>query len=1453
MIKLFSLCVLLCLTLPAYAASLLAITSAANVPELVSGAHRFLKAQPSDQIIIRSTDQWKQLSRHEQASLLSNADIVFAAGVFGEPVARLQAALDAGEIRSFVALHSDRSLVLQSHIMGRRLLNNDADLDALMGHPSLDQSPMEWMTQHVAKHRNAQEWLQARLFWLGRDSYNMEGLFYHLSHLATQKQVDEATRFLPHLISPIRVVYQGETTDYRTFDMSVKPRWVVVMDYETGDRQGDKSVNEAMCTAIEQRDSSLGCLSLLASWGDASVAALEWLTEHDSSLAAIISLQSFVMGGSTGREQASQLLSQLNVPVIAALRLNDMSEQAWRLSEEGLPWDSVHYRVAMPELQGIGQSIIVAAKGAERVDQQTGAALAVITPIKGQIDILARRVERWSYLQQTANADKKIAIIYYNHPPGRHNIGADNLNVPESLFGILSSLKAAGYQTGELPENAEALLDLLQEQGVNLPEDGEALRTMTTKVATVSPDQYSTWFSSLPESLQNEMQYGPLGYLHSAFKQAQQLENSETGRQMMRRVISDLKHAVEGADHKGRERVLSLLNQLEAIYETPELTDKVWHSAKEHIDAIVEQQIEGIRGWGAPPGNVMVSGGQLVLPGLQFGNVFIGPQPPRGWELNEELLHANLSFPPPHQYLAFYQWLQKEFKADALVHVGRHSTYEFLPRHRVGMSPEDYPAAIVDDLPSVYPYIVDGVGEGIQAKRRGQAIMVDHLTPPLDSTELYDQLLALRQLIESYEAAPDTAVAMRQRAIAEIRALVAQLHLEDELTASMAGELTVRGLTHFDEVDDTLLVHEVGHYLTGLQESFMPLGLHRFGQAWSAEAVDTMLASMGQQSSLADNVRTQLRASPAAEMSALLAGLSGEFIEPGKGNDPIRTPEVLPTGRNFFALDGSLIPTKLGYQVGVTLAQKANQQEGIAHTDQDADSIVLWASDVVRDEGALIAFGLDRLGIKPVWNSRGIVKGLARVDLNAASNNPDRSPRIRHDIVFTTSGLFRDLYGAQIIWLEQAVLMALDASANTIRSQYPALDYALTTALAPLGDLQQPGDDPLSRNRLAARWVRDAQAALNQGMPVEQAAVQATYRIFGTAPGAYGAGINRLVERSGAWQGRQELASTYLLRMGHVYGRNLQGKAKQSLFKQRLQTVGQTYLGRASNLYGLIDNNDAFDYLGGLNLAVETFSGQIPKGFVLSHADSQNIQVEPLQVALLSELRGRFLNPQWIEPLMQEGYAGARTMGSEFIEYLWGWQVTSPDLIKSWAWDEVKRVYIDDGLELELDTFLSQGQNVHVKSNMLAVMLVAAHKEFWQADQETITQLANEFTDLVLENGLPGSGHTSPSHPMFGWLESYVEPASYQKLQALLTKAQTELAPQPQASVNIASRITEVDINTTEAQKDAKNPQTSQTEDHAITESDALYFGLFAATLLMLWGYWRGSHSGMPKPTSRRD
>jgi len=252
--------------------------------------------------------------------------------------------------------------------------------------------------------------------------------------------------------------------------------------------------------------------------------------------------------------------------------------------------------------------------------------------------------------------------------------------------------------------------------------------------------------------------------------------------------------------------------------------------------------------------------------------------------------------------------------------------------------------------------------------------------------------------------------------------------------------------------------------------------------------------------------------------------------------------------------------------------------------------------------------------------------------------------------------------------------MALDASADEIRQNHPALSLALNSALSPLGKEQNAGKESLEINHVAAQWVRDAQAALQQGVSAKEAGRNATYRLFGDAPGTYGAGVNRLVERSGSWEERSEIADVYIRRMGHAYGANVQGEPQKALFKQRLNTVGNTYLGRSSNLYGLLDNNDTFDYLGGLSLAVETVKGTVPDNYILAHEDNNNISIEPLSTALLSELRGRFLNPQWLKPLMDEGYAGARTMGSEFFEYLWGWQVTNPDVVKSWVWDEVKSV-----------------------------------------------------------------------------------------------------------------------------------------------------------------------------------
>jgi len=1448
----------------AVANSVLGIVSPRNSADVLGGAHEFIKRYPGHEVVLRTTDQWVDLSAVQQQQLLDAADVVFAGGVFGEAATVLLKPLNDGLLSTFIAVHSDRRLVQHSRLNGKRLLN-PADIPLLMEDPEIggDLPLSEWVNTQLQRYPQHRSWLMSRIFWSNRDEHNVHHLFAHLLSL-TGAMVDVGS---PRLQPSLRLLVGGREQAVDSFsdeNLNAYERWVVILDYENGNRPGDRALHQKLCRRLN--DSNVGCLRALAKWGEASVESIKLLSQYRHKFAAMVSVQNFVIGAGEGREAVNDLLLDLNVPILKAIRLTDMTEDEWRLSEEGIRWDSVHYRVAMPELQAIGQPQVVAAMSKPSFDEKTGLKVSLSQTISAQVELLDRRLLSWLELQRKPNADKKIGIIYYNHPPGRHNIGADNLNVPASLFHLLKRLEREGYDTGVLPQTEEALLDQLQERGVNLPENNVALQKMSEKITRVSADQYRQWFERLPLGLQQEMRDGPLGYLQSQLQKAVTLENRDLGKKLVRRVVEDLRHIVEGAEHPAQERVLKLLVQLEQSYQQAlsSEAERDWQSAYDYVNAIANSGIEGLGGWGELPGNVMVHKQQLLLPGIQFGNVFVGPQPPRGWELNEELLHANLSFPPPHQYMAFYQWLRHDFQADALVHLGRHSTYEFLPRHRVGLGSEDYSLALLDDLPSVYPYIVDGVGEGIQAKRRGLAVMVDHLTPPLESTELYDELLQLRQLVESYEAAPEAAGAMRRRAINAIKEKVEALNLRDELVASMAGELEARGYTQYEQVDDELLVHEVGHYLTKLQEDFMPLGLHKFGVDWSEQSVETMVRSMqqgididaGDEERVMERWRHQLRQSPAEEMKALLNGLNGGYIAPGKGNDPIRTPEVLPTGKNFYALDGSLIPSRLGYDVGVELARQARAERKVTRPEAknseqgdesgQSDAIVLWASDVVRDEGAMIAFGLDMLGLKPVWSSRGIVKRLERLDVTSMIENG--AARVRRDTVYTTSGLFRDLYGRHLVLLEKAVLMALDGSSDLIRDKYPALTYALDQTLAPLGKEQQPGQESLEINLVAARWVLDARKALQQGVPSAEAGPQAAYRIFGDAPGTYGAGVNRMVERSGNWTERSEIAAVYLRRMGHAYGAQLQGDPVQSVFSQRLSTVGNTYLGRSSNLYGLIDNNDAFDYLGGLSLAVETVKGKAPENFVLFHPDATNISMEPLEVALLSELRGRFLNPQWLEPLMEEGYAGARTMGSEFMEYLWGWQVTNPDVIKSWVWDEVKSVYVDDSLELGLDEFLRQGHNAHVKANMLAILLVAAEKDFWQASDTELQAIAQEFAELLVSNGLPGSGHTTPDHPIFDFVESYVDADTYQQLQALLSASKIEADAKQAPSVIAELTVNDSVASAAEASDQAATSAEDKPQDESETTADVidnLWFRWMLAVLVLLLvvGVFRGSRA----------
>ncbi|MGF2687893.1 cobaltochelatase subunit CobN [Marinobacter sp. DUT-3] len=1340
---------------PVSGATVVGVVSERSAAEMAAGAERFLAANPDHRVVLRTPEQLAALDNQALDELVGRADALLLAAVFGDQVGRLeQAVRDQANDRRFpiLAVNGDRTLTRLSRLEGRTVLDglDASSLNDLMKAPEPGAD--------VKAHRKALRqqfpqqvpWLDGRALYQGRTPQHLDGL---LRWLLVQAGHDLAVPELPPR-ALIRYYRNGEALeDAGDLELQAGPV-VTLLDLDSGDRPGDRALLDATCAALESRD--IQCFAILSRWGGASLEAVRTLDNAvgPATLSGIISLQDFTIGGGEGRRQVTEALTQLDVPVIKGLRLASRTANQWQLSVDGIPADKVHYKLAMPELQGVSQPMVLATAEPEVIDEHTGVALTLTQPVPDRVAAVADRLKRWQVLQTKDNADKRVAIIYYNHPPGRQNIGADNLDVPASLYEMLTWLEDEGYDTGPLPDSPEALTDLIQQRGVSLPDDPRALREMAGQVASMDSDTYRRYLETLPVVVQQEMVHGPLGYLHERLEQAHGMGEKDLATGLLNRGIRDLRHLIEHVQHPNRKNALTRLDEYETLWQRRLNEGGHQDELKARRDALANTGIPGLKGWGEAPGQSMVVDDRLIFPGLRFGNIYIGPQPPRGWEVDEELLHANTTFPPTHQYVGFYHWLRDHYQADALVYVGRHSTREFLPRRRAGLTGDDYPDLLGGDLPLIYPYIVDGVGEGIQAKRRALGVMISHLTPPLAATELYDDLLELRQLVETWESANEPDSPTRERALDMLREKIRILDIGEDLEREIAGEM---GLSEdevsVDELSPDLLVHEAGHYVTDMQEHFMPLGLHVFGRDWSADMVDTMLDSMaGKAGTPEADWRQNLKASPAAERQSFLAALDGRFVAPGQGNDPLRTPAVLPTGRNFHALSDDLIPTRVAWSLATELAEEAmadnSKQPG------ESDALVLWASDTVRDEGVMIAFGMKLLGIRPVWNSRGIVKGLERLPAGPETDTP-----VRRNVVFTTSGLFRDLYESQLEWLDLASRYALAGAANTIEAEHPDMVEALDQALSDLPvDMRERGNETLAVNGVAARWVADARVLMAAGASARDAGAEAAHRVFGTAPGAYGAGVNRLATRTGAWQDRSQLGDAYRRRMGHVYGKGSQGEPAHQAFDRQLHTVNHTYLGRASHLYGLLDNDDGFDFQGGLSNAVEHLRGEPPQNRVLQYADPKNPRVDSLQRALQVELRARNLNPQWLAPLMEHGYAGARTMGSDFLDNLWGWQVTSPQVLRSSMWDEINEVYFQDRHDLGLDEFLAEGHNVHVKTHMQAIALLAAKRGFWEADVFTRRALARDFAGNIIDHGLPGSGHTRPDHPLMDWVADQLEP-----------------------------------------------------------------------------------------------
>jgi len=705
-----------------------------------------------------------------------------------------------------------------------------------------------------------------------------------------------------------------------------------------------------------------------------------------------------------------------------------------------------------------------------------------------------------------------------------------------------------------------------------------------------------------------------------------------------------------------------------------------------------------IRQWGKPGDfQMMMHQGKIVIPMVRQGNMVMMPEPARGWSDDPMKLYHDTTLYPHHQYIAAYLWLKKSFAADAMIHLGTHATYEWTPGKQAGLSPSCPPEVLISDIPNMYPYIVDDVGEAIQAKRRGRGVMLSHLTPMLRQSGLYKEYGRMAELSGEIEQAQARGANTVPEKMKELRGLV-------EKTGILADLAKTRSSEAAEAISDTELPQVLAHYLEEIKEEMIPYGMHTFGRSKAEDEITELAKGVVKWNpdEKQEQAASRIRVSAALEMQNLLHGLAGRYVEPGEGNDPLRNPGAIPTGRNLYGFNPAKLPSPAAWELGKKAAEQiiANHLEKHKKYPQKV-AVVVWAVELLRNEGVNESTILWLMGIRPKWQPSGKVIGLEAVPGKELGR-----PRI--DVLINASGLYRDLFPDKMQYLDEAVQLAI---------------------------LQTDIENLVADNsrHLKTKLMAD-------GLDEKQAEELSRLRVFSETPGSYGNGVSEMTGASGVWKDEREVVDVYENRSGFAFGGGHWGKEARALFKQQLAAVDVAVHSRSSNVYGLLDNDDMFQYLGGLAMAVRHEAGQSPETLITNQQKAGQVTVEDMGRTLDREMRSRYLNPKWIEGMKKEDYAGAREM-SHFVEYLWGWQVTTPDKVSAAQWQQIHEVYVEDKYGQELKKFFNQA-NPWAYQSITARMLEAVRKGYWQPDEAIRKKLAAEYAVNVVEKGVACCDHT---------------------------------------------------------------------------------------------------------------
>ena len=935
-----------------------------------------------------------------------------------------------------------------------------------------------------------------------------------------------------------------------------------------------------------------------------------------------------------GPARQAELLA-LGIPVLATFTWREGDAAHWRASDSGITARTAATMLGVPETWGMTDPLVIAAI-------EDGEP----TPIPEQVEALLGKVNSLARLRRLAPAEKRLALMFWNHPDGEKNLAASNLNVPRSLARLTTALREAGYG---VPATADAeLIELAQRLlgGYYRPETLDAL--LADGLAMTLPlSRYQHWLASLPAASQQAL--------------------------------------------------------------TERWGDPAGHWALRNVD-------------GQP---------HFVIPAVRLGKLMLLPQPPRAGRPGEAYHDAKV--PPDHLYLAGYQALREVHQADALIHFGTHGTQEWLPGKDRGLSVTDFPFLALGDMPVFYPYIQDNVGEAMQARRRGRAVIVSHQTPPFAPAGLYDELRDLHALLHEYQQLDGGAV--RERTAEQIRQLAVQGKLVQDLGWD---EARMRASTE----DFLLALH---HHLHEMADAYLPLGLHTFGEPSSAEhRLATVLQQLGTpfllaleqtddeplaedfaglQASLpyrtlerylrkaerldaiADTrLREQIeraqaldaRLADTGEIEALLTGLAGGFVAPGPGGDPVRNPDV-PSGRNLYAFEADKLPTRAAYEAG----GKALEQLISSYRDEHGGefptklAFSLWSSEAMRHLGVLESQVLHALGVRPVWDEGGRVRNLEIIPATELR-------RARIDVVVQVTSVYRD--------------------------QFDGFMRQLAGVMEQLAVLDEPGNALVSNSRRLARRLQD------KGMDARRAEQLSHLRLFGNEPGDYGTGVSQLTLDSTRWEDDSELAGQFLSRLQYGYGTDSWGERidGHNLFAEQLKGVQAAIMARSSELNGVLSTDHPFEFLGGLSLAVRHLEGASPSLYI---SDLRKAEPRTAGAAsyLASELRSRYLNPQWISAMQKEGYAGTLEV-LNLANNLWGWQAADRSMVRADQWQSLHDTFVMDQRQLGLGQWF-EAHNPTAQAQLIERMVEAIRKGYWDASDQTRRELAERWQALVTEHG----------------------------------------------------------------------------------------------------------------------